>query len=121
MNRHAEKECQTSVPILYRITVQNPPYMDFSLLMLTSFEVTMNSQELLLNKAGANMQLPYKAHFGGAIFRQRIGPTNVWQFDAPSRSSQAPNLRFVVIQGYGLCQVKVSSKDYFACKIKFIS
>ena len=48
MNRHAE-ERWTSVPILYRITLQNVSYMDFNLLMLTSFEVTtvttMDSQE----------------------------------------------------------------------------
>ena len=48
MNRHAE-ERWTSVPILYRITLQNAPYMDFNLLVLTSFEVTtmttMDSQE----------------------------------------------------------------------------
>ena len=46
--------------------------LHFNLLVLTSFEVTtvttIDSQELLLNKVGANMQLPYKAHFGGTIF-----------------------------------------------------
>ena len=45
MNHHV---CWISVPILYRITLQNVPYMDFNLLGLTSFEVTivttMNSQ-----------------------------------------------------------------------------
>ena len=30
-----------SVPILYRITLQNLPYMDFNLLVLISFEVTI--------------------------------------------------------------------------------
>ena len=49
MNCHTEKECWTSVPILYQITLQNPPYMDFNLLVLMSFEVTttttMDSQE----------------------------------------------------------------------------
>ena len=50
MNCHAEKERWTSVPILYRITLQNVPYMDFNLLVLiTSFAVatvtTMDSQE----------------------------------------------------------------------------
>ena len=46
--------------------------LNFNLLVLTSFEVTtvttIDSQELILNKVGANMQLPYKAHFGGTIF-----------------------------------------------------
>ena len=49
MNRHGEKERLTSVPILCRITLQNVPYKDYNLLMLTSFEVatvtTMDSQE----------------------------------------------------------------------------
>ena len=50
MNCHTEKERWTSVPILYRITLQNVPYMDFNLLVLiTSFAVatvtTMDSQE----------------------------------------------------------------------------
>ena len=49
MNRHDEKERWTSVPILCQITLQNAPYMDYKLLMLTSFEVTtvttMGSQE----------------------------------------------------------------------------
>ena len=54
--------------------------MDFNLLVLTSFEITttttMDSQEpaccynshflaWLLNEVGANIQLPYKARFGG--------------------------------------------------------
>ena len=68
MNRHGKKECWTSVPILCRITLQNSPYMDYKLLMLTSFEVatvtTMDSQEpavmmatcWLLNEVGANIQ-----------------------------------------------------------------
>ena len=67
---HGEKEWLTSVPILCRITLQNAPYKDYNLLVLTSFEVatvtTMDSQEQpavmmatcwLLNKVGANMQL----------------------------------------------------------------
>ena len=49
MNRHSEKERLTSVPILCRITLQNVPFMDYKLFMLTSFEVTtvtsMDSQE----------------------------------------------------------------------------
>ena len=49
MNRHGEKECWTSVPIQCQITLQNAPYMDYKLLVLTSFEVdtatTMDSQE----------------------------------------------------------------------------
>ena len=49
MNRHSEKERLTCVPILSRITLQNTPYKDYKLLMLTSFEVTtvtsMDSQE----------------------------------------------------------------------------
>ena len=49
MNRHDEKERLTSVPILCRITLQNAPYKDYKLLVLTSFEVTtvtsMDSQE----------------------------------------------------------------------------
>ena len=49
MNRHSEKERLTSVPILCRITLQNAPYKDYKLLMLTSFEATtvtsMDSQE----------------------------------------------------------------------------
>ena len=48
MNRHSEKEWLTSVPILCRITLQNAPYKDYKLLVLTSFEVTtvtMDSQE----------------------------------------------------------------------------
>ena len=71
MNRHGEKERLISVPILCRITLQNAPYKDYNLLMLTSFEVaavtTMDSQEpsccdgmascWLLNKVVANMQL----------------------------------------------------------------
>ena len=48
MNRHG-KELWTSVPILRRITLQNAPYKDYKLLVLTSFEVTsvttMDSQE----------------------------------------------------------------------------
>ena len=50
MNRHGEKERLTSIPILCRITLQNTPYKDYKLLVLTSFEVTtvtsMDSQEL---------------------------------------------------------------------------
>ena len=50
MNRHSEKERWTSVPILCRITLQNAPYMEYKLLVLTSFEVatvtTMDSQQL---------------------------------------------------------------------------
>ena len=49
MNCHGEKERLTSVPILCRITLQNAPYKDYKLLVLTSFEVTsvttMESQE----------------------------------------------------------------------------
>ena len=49
MNRHGKKERLTSVPILYRITLQNAPYKDYKLLLLMSFEVTtvtsMGSQE----------------------------------------------------------------------------
>jgi len=46
LSRCGEKERWTSVPILCRITLQNAPYMDYNLLMLTSFEVTtMDSQE----------------------------------------------------------------------------
>ena len=51
MNRHGEKERLTSVPIMCRITLQNAPYKDYNLLVLTltSFEVatetTMDSQE----------------------------------------------------------------------------
>ena len=49
MNRHGEKERLTSIPILCQITLQNVPYMDYKLLVLTSFEVTtvtgMDSQE----------------------------------------------------------------------------
>ena len=40
MNRHGKKERLTSVPILCRITLQNAPYKDYNLLVLTSFEVT---------------------------------------------------------------------------------
>ena len=70
MNHHGEKEQLTSVPILCRITLQNAPYKNYNLLMLTSFEVatvtTMDSQKpacwmmapfWLLNEVGANMQL----------------------------------------------------------------
>ena len=74
----AEKERWTSVPILYQIMLQNVPYMDFNLLVLTSFEVTtmitMDSQEpaccyssqlaWILKEVDASMQLPYKACFG---------------------------------------------------------
>ena len=46
MNWHGEKERWTSVPILCQITLQNAPYMDYILLVLTNFEVTtMGSQE----------------------------------------------------------------------------
>ena len=49
MNRHGEKERLTNVPILCRITLQNAPYKDYKLPVLTSFEVatvtTMDSQE----------------------------------------------------------------------------
>ena len=47
MNHHGEKERWTSIPILCRITLQNVPYKDYKLLMLTSFEVTTttDSQE----------------------------------------------------------------------------
>ena len=49
MNRHGEKERLTSVPILCRIALQNAPYKDYKLLVLTSFEITtvtsMDSQE----------------------------------------------------------------------------
>ena len=49
MNRHGEKERLTSIPILCQITLQNAPYMDYKLLVLMSFEVTivtsMDSQE----------------------------------------------------------------------------
>ena len=40
MNRHGEKEWWTSVPILCRITLQNVPYMNYKVLVLTNFEVT---------------------------------------------------------------------------------
>ena len=41
-----KKERQTSVLILYQSHFKNAPYMDFNLLMLTSFEVTTtDSQE----------------------------------------------------------------------------
>ena len=49
MNLHGEKEQLTSIPILCRITLQNAPYKDYNLLMLTSFKVatvtTKDSQE----------------------------------------------------------------------------
>ena len=49
MNHHGEKERLISVPILFRITLQNVPYMDYKLLVLMIFEVTtvtsMDSQE----------------------------------------------------------------------------
>ena len=49
MNHHGEKERWTSVPILCIITLQNVPYIDYKLLVLTSFVVatvtTMDSQE----------------------------------------------------------------------------
>ena len=49
MNCHGEKEWLISVPILFRITLQNVPYMDYKLLVLMIFEVTtvtsMDSQE----------------------------------------------------------------------------
>ena len=49
MNRHSKKERLTSVPILCRITLQNVPYKDYKLFVLTSFEVTtvtsMDSRE----------------------------------------------------------------------------
>ena len=49
MNRHGEEERLTIVPILFRITLQNVPYMDYKLLVLMIFEVTtvtsMDSQE----------------------------------------------------------------------------
>ena len=50
MNCQGEKERLTSVPILCRITLQNMPYNDYNLLMLTSFEVATVT-------VGANMQL----------------------------------------------------------------
>ena len=70
MNLHSEKECWTSVPILCRITLQNAPYVDYKLLVLTSFEVvtvtTTDSQQpapavmmatcWLLNEVGVNVQ-----------------------------------------------------------------
>jgi len=67
-NRHGE-ERWTSVSILCWITLQNAPYKDYKLLVLTSFEVTsvttMDSQEATcsddgtcwLNEVGVNMQL----------------------------------------------------------------
>jgi len=49
MNLHGEKEQLTSIPILCRITLQNAPYKDYNLLMLTSFKIatvtTKDSQE----------------------------------------------------------------------------
>ena len=69
MNRHGKKERSTSVPILCQITLQNVPYKDYNLLMLTRFEVTrllwipkslpavMMATCWLLNEVGANMQL----------------------------------------------------------------
>ena len=49
MNCHGEKERLTSVPILCQITLQNVPYKDYNLLVLTSFEIatviSMDSQE----------------------------------------------------------------------------
>ena len=39
MNQYGEKERLTSVPILCRITLQNTPYKDYTLLVLMSFEV----------------------------------------------------------------------------------
>ena len=45
MNRHGEKERLTSVPILCRITLQNAPYKDYKLLVLTSPVTSMDSQE----------------------------------------------------------------------------
>ena len=66
MNR---KEQLTSVPILCRITLQNVPYKDYNLLMLTSFEIAtvttmvpkcppavMMATCWLLNEVGANIQ-----------------------------------------------------------------
>ena len=74
MNRHAEKHW-TSVPILYRITLQNAPYMDFNLLVLMTFEVTtvtsMDSQEPACcynSHLLGFLQLLYKVCFGGAKF-----------------------------------------------------
>ena len=77
MNRHGKKERWTSVPILCQITLQNAPYKDYKLLVLTSFEVTavtsMDSQPAvmmatcrLFNEVGANMQLTLK----GALWRR---------------------------------------------------
>ena len=96
MNCYCEKERWASVPILCRITLQNTPYMDYNLLVLTSLEVTQvllwllllwilkspaccdNSHLLVLNKV-------YRwTLFQSAKFK-RMGLTNVWQFDAPSR------------------------------------
>ena len=49
MNRHGEKEWLTGVPIRCRIILQDAPYKDYNLLVLTSFEVatmtSMDSQE----------------------------------------------------------------------------
>ena len=50
MKHQGEKERLTSVPILCRITLQNTPYKDYNLLMLTSFEVATVT-------VGVNMQL----------------------------------------------------------------
>ena len=58
--------------------------MGFNLLMLMSFEIaTVTTMDLksqsavriawLLNEVSANMQLPYKAHFGGIKFGRGWG------------------------------------------------
>ena len=41
MNHHSEKERLTSVPILYRITLQNAPYKDYNLIVLTSLRLLL--------------------------------------------------------------------------------
>ena len=50
MNRHGEKGVWTSLPILYQIALQNIPYMDFNLLVLTNFEVaTMITMDVTIS------------------------------------------------------------------------
>ena len=88
MNRHSEKERLTSVPILCQITLQNAPYKDYKLLMLTSFEVitvtSMDSQEPVCCDDG-HLLASYKAHFGSAKFDR--GWNYKCMADAPLRRS----------------------------------
>ena len=73
MNRYERRSVRLAYSSCVESHFKNTLYMGFNLLMLTSFEVTtvttMDSQE---HEAGTNMQLPYKALFGGAKFLMRV-------------------------------------------------